>query len=188
MDRPTDYRASRLRADVDLIIDSRLSALEASERLSRAISDHRLIDERYGEVRRLDGEIDGDRISLRVRGSRMRAPRKSWNIEFRGRVSAQPHGSTLEGQTAIPDRSDLRTILRLARAGTVLTGFFAVALTARDVAAKGIGSALWFAFAFLVVILGLAATALIEADGERAAGEDAQRLDDFLRRELEADQ
>jgi hypothetical protein len=134
--------------------------------------------------RRLAGSVSDVRVDLFVRDERLTTRRKSWNIEFHGVFDPTPNGSSLRGNIDIPDRRQLHTIMLMFRIAAGMIATLAAALAARDLV-QGAPLTVWptvAAFGGLLLVMWV--TALMEADGERAAGEDAELLAAFIRRTL----
>ena len=122
------------------------------------------------------------RADLSVSDAHLTSRRKSWNIEFHGAFEDALAGSRLYGTLDIPDRRQLGLIVRMIQIGGGALAVIAITFALRDFA---IGAPIdsWMIVGALViasvVVLG---TLWMEADGERAAADDARLVVDFLER------
>jgi len=174
----------RLRGPLELVVPTGLTLPDASDRLQRALAERSSIESRTDAPsdRRLAGMVSGATAVLSIRDARLVTRRKSWNVEFRGILDPTPDGTILRGMIDIPDRRPLHVLMWMFRIATGVIAILAVALAARDLA-QGAPVDVWPTVAALVGLpFTVFVTARMEADGERAAAEDAELLAAFLRR------
>jgi hypothetical protein len=176
----------RLRGPRELVVTSRLAPMEAEASLRQALAARRSLETGFdpSSDRRLAGTISDDGVHLRVLDARLWTRRKSWNIELDATLSLLAGGSILEGTIDIPDRRPLHILMWEFRALGAIPVLLVAALAVRDalggnpVSISSVVPAVVVAIGFSVV------TALMEADGERAAFGDADLLAGFLQRLL----
>jgi len=178
--------SQRLRGPLAVVMPTVHTSADAATRLQRALDERRTIESTSAAKtdRRLAGSVSDLRVDLSVRDQRLTTRRKSWNIEFHGVFDPTPNGSSLRGSIDIPDRRQLHTLMLMFRIAAGMTAILAVALAARDLI-QGAPLTAWPTVAALGgLLLVVWFTALMEAHGERAAGEDAELLAAFIRRTL----
>jgi hypothetical protein len=129
----------------------------------------------------LEGSINGRRISARLIDPNVLTRRKSWNVEFEGRIEESPNGARVRGTIDVPDRRQLHVIMWLFRVAAALVLVLAVGLAVRSLlAGQGI-EILSIALGLAIAAGGWYATARLEGDGLQAATHDAETLAAALR-------
>jgi len=179
--------SQRLRGRLELVLPTALTVVDASGQVRRALAERASVELQAGATsdRRLVGSMDGATAHLSVRDEHFFTRRMNWGvIEFHGRFNESPDGVTLEGAIDIPDRRDLHRMMWLLRIAAGIIAIFALAITGRELA-SGAFVTIWPVIGELVVVGAIVAGSfLVKADGERAAGEDAELLTEFLTRML----
>ena len=179
--------SQRLRGPRELVLPTTLTVLDASAQVRRALAERASVELEAGATtdRRLVGSMDGATAHLSVRDEHFFTRRMNWGlIEFHGRFNESADGVTLEGAIDIPDRRDLDRMMWVFRIAAAVIAIFALAIIGRELA-SGASVTIWSVIGALALFGGIVAGSfLVKADGERAAGEDAEQLTEFLTRML----
>lgn len=172
----------RLSHPIEVVITTPLPPEDAAAHIQRALAERTSLEmeANMASDRRIAGVVEERRVELRVHDARLWTRRKSWNIEFNGTLSPSSAGATLQGSIDIPDRRALRTLMWMFRAVAAMFVVAALAIAARDLAQLGAFTP-WAIVGPVVILVGLTGgTILLEAEGERGAGRDAELLVRFL--------
>lgn len=181
---PFDGRGPEARhAPTNITVPLRMTAEQTRARLRTVVDANVRIDPPgVATDRRLYGVVTNDAITLYVRDAHLATRRKSWNIEFRGRIDGSGPGPVLTGAIDVPDAAALRWLMRLIRIASAVPLVFAATLmlgngiTGSD--APGIVLATAIAAAAIV------GSVVMENAGKEAAADDARTLVHFVRSEL----
>ena len=163
------------------------AAAVAADQLRRAIEGRPSIETTTSSDsnRRLFGTVRGGRADLSIWDAHLRTRRKSWNIEFHGTFEDEQAGSRLRGTLDIRGRRQLSLIVGMLQIGGGALALIAVVVALRDFAI-GVPIVYWdIVVAVVVASVVVLVLHWMEADGERAAGDDARQLINFLERLLE---
>lgn len=175
----------RLRSRLDLVIPVSVPPEHAIARIQHGIESEESIEGVGGSTdRRVSGTATTDSIRLGVRDVHWPTRRKTWNIQFEGRVVHDGPRTALTGFIEILDHASLRRLMSLFRVASLLPSVFVVGWTLT----AGISSpaALWGVVAAIALTtVAIAAVTWMEADGERAAADDARLLAAYIRSKVE---
>lgn len=183
---PPASKSTRLQDREDFKAETSLRPTEVATRLRDAIQDRRSIeiDPRSRSRRRLSGSIDGTSVRLTVHDDNFLTRKKSWNIEFTGEVDKAPLGSVLHGSIEVPDRNELRILVRLFGVGAVLAVVIAMGLAVRTAisgASVDLGPTILSLVVSAVAVIGFTQ---MKKGGETGAAVDAKLLEGCVRRLL----
>ncbi len=160
-----------------------MPAEQALERLRAAVDSNQCIDPPGSSTdRRVRGCVTTDAIILWVHGAHLTTRRKSWNIEFRGRLGGSDVNTVLNGTIDTPDHGVMRRLMWLIRVVAALPLILATAMMLRD------GITGWNVAGTIapvaIAAAGLVGTIMMERAGEHSAADDARTLISFIWSEL----
>jgi hypothetical protein len=167
-----------LRAPAAIVFETGLPMSTAVGRLVAFLADQPRIEPATSgsSDRRLIGQLDGSRVQLAIWDANILSRRKSWNLEFRGAFTSTPTGAVLSGAIDIPDRPQLRAVMRMIRIASAFTAILAIGIDVRD-SSMGRAVALMPAVAAVAIAVGaVLVTRQMEVDGGRQAEDDAMVL------------